>query len=108
MSNTDRHTKLPVFASGLDAVVLRWQMKDGTSILGGARADQGRFVENNAELGNIPDEAMNMEIGGVPRIIFPIADGKWHCRIPEDLDLAVTLLEKRIIPSLTPFVQPAK
>lgn len=55
LSNNDRHTKLPLFAAGLDRSVLRNYLSDGTYIDGLAVPNAGCFFENGAKL-NVPEE----------------------------------------------------
>jgi|SRR5665213_560901 len=105
LSNTDRHKKIPVVAAGLESFLIVWEMPDGSTGAGRGAAQDGYFIENEAEIGGVPQDAVNVQIKGSPVIVTRAGDKNWHARIPRDLNLAVDLIEKRIIPNLSRFVR---
>jgi hypothetical protein len=106
LSNADRHTKLPVALSGLREVTLEWAMPDGSRSIARAPIDAYSFLNDDAEIANIPYRAMDVQIKGTPVVAIRIGEeGGHHVRIPDRLNLIAALIEGDIIPSLTPYVR---
>lgn len=110
LSNTDRHTKLPVFAAGLRSMELRWELPDGIIEYGGGSASPDAFTEDNAAVFGIPDRAVNVQIEGTPFIAVRVTEKRRKSReryspIPEDLCFTARFIERDIFPKLIPFVR---
>ncbi len=108
LASRDRREKLPVLATGLDKMVVRWKLPDGTTQAGfGVLGSPSDFFKSNAPI-HVPDDAADVEIEGTP--VIAISDGKdkrgrpRDLEIPRHLQLAVRLIEENIIPSLSPYV----
>ena len=109
LSNRDRREKLPVLAAGLNQMVLRWKLPDGTTQAGfGVLESPSDFFRNNARI-HAPDDAMNIEIKGAPLIVVRVGKGKRdrerHLEVPRHLQLAVHLIEEEIIPGLSRYTR---
>lgn len=105
LSNRDRHTKLPVVAAGLRHFVLGWTMPDGTVEYGGKSPEPGKFVENNANLGEIPYRATDVEIEGTPVMVIRGSEKGRDVEIPVLLTEAIRLIENLVIRGLQPHVR---
>lgn len=84
LSNTDRHSKLPVLAGGLQDAVATWQMPDGTSHSAAAGLGARRFLKQDAEI-RVPQNAMNVQIAGTPIVVIRVThpNDRIHIRVPE-------------------------
>jgi hypothetical protein len=106
LSNADRHTKLPVVASGLREVAVEWTMPDGGRFRARAPTGPRSFLEHDAEIADIPYRAVDVQIKGTPVIAIRIGQQRGHhVRIPNDLRLLADLIEDDTIPSLAPHVR---
>jgi hypothetical protein len=108
LSNRDRREKLPVVATGLDGMVVRWKLPDGTTQAGfGVLESPSDFFQSNAPI-HVPDDALDLEIKGAPVIAISAGRDKQgrqrQLEIPRHLQLAIRLIEESIIPSLSPYV----
>jgi hypothetical protein len=112
LANADDHTRPPVAALGLSDCMVKWTLPDGTVQhgTGHARRDErGRldtFIEDGAELKEIPRDATDVEVAGVPVVALYVASQGRYAPIPELLAHAAGLIEKRVITPLIPFVEP--
>jgi hypothetical protein len=105
-SNRDRHEKLPVIAPGLRGMMVRFKKPDGTRQSGiGIPRREDAIFKDQAEIRSIPDDAVDVEIAGVPLIAIGVAGAKRYLEIPEHLRLTARLIEEEIIPSLSPYVR---
>jgi hypothetical protein len=108
LSNRDRREKLPVLVAGLNEMVLRWKLADGTTQAGfGVLESPSDFFKRNAPI-HVPDDAVDVEIKGTPVVVIRAGKDKRgrerQLEIPKHLQLAVRLIEENIIPSLSPYV----
>lgn len=80
-SNRDRHEKLPIVVPGLRGMMVRFKNPDGTegSGIGVPQADDAIF-KDHTEIRAIPDDAVDVEIAGVPLIAISVgsAHGTWR------------------------------
>jgi hypothetical protein len=111
LSNRDRRERLPVLVAGLDKMVVRWKLPDGTTQAGfGILESPSDFFRRNAPI-HVPDDAVDVEIQGAPVVVIRVGkdkrDRERHLEIPRHLQLAVRLIEENIIPSLSPDVHAA-
>ncbi len=111
LANADDHTKPPVAALGLSDCMVRWELPDGRVQHGtghGQRDARGRldtFIQNGSKLKNIPFQATNVDVAGVPVVAIHIASQGRYAPIPQLLAHAAGLIEKRVITPLLPFVR---
>lgn len=106
-SNRDRHEKLPVVAPGLAGMMAKITRGDGT-IQTGLGMPQGErpFFKDHARLAQVPKDAVNVEVAGVPAIAIGVGGTERHLEIPEHLQFTIQMVENEIIPKLSPHVQP--
>ena len=88
-------------------MVVQWKLPDGTTQGGfGVLQSPSDFFKSNAPI-HVPDDAVDVEIGGVPVIAISAGKDKRgrqrQLEIPKHLQLAVHLIEENIIPSLSPY-----
>ncbi len=102
LSNRDRHEKLPVIAAGLSTMMVRWTMADGRP-QGGLSASKGGFFKDQAQIRDIPDVAMDVQITGVPLIAIRVREEKGYIELAR-LGRAPSLIDEHVISPLTPFV----
>lgn len=107
LSNTDRHTKLPVVASGLRDMRLQFTQPDGTVRHAIANPEPFHVFTDHAEIHDLPYNAMDMQIQGVPVVAIGLGHEKErrYIEIPDKLTHAAKLIEDRVIPALTPHVR---
>jgi hypothetical protein len=104
LSNRDRHEKLPVIAQGVLQLRATWTDQDGTLMEGAGQIAPDQMFENHAEIDAIPEDAMDVEVQGIPVIALKVSQQERYVQIPEQLDAARRLIAERIIPALGPFV----
>jgi hypothetical protein len=108
ISNIDRHTKLPIFAHGVDGLLLRWRLPDGGIKNGFARASPDHFLEDNTEIRNVPEGAVYMEAYGPPRIIIRTgmtdAHGRVNLPVVEFITETLRFIRDEVVPGLTPYI----
>jgi hypothetical protein len=105
LSNRDRHEKLPVIASGLAQLRVEFKMPDGTVRKGWANPDPDRVIQNDAQVQDIPDDAMDVEVYGVPVVGIQIG-AKRFVEVPDNLRVAAKDIEESVLAPLSPFVLP--
>jgi hypothetical protein len=111
LANADDHTRAPVAALGLSDCMVKFKLPNGTDQYGtghGLRDERGRldtFIHNGSKLSNIPFNATEVEIAGVPVVAIHIASQDRYAPIPHLLAHAAGLIEKRVITPLIPFVR---
>lgn len=112
LSNTDRHQKLPVVATGLFDAMAEWRLPDGrieSARLRGVPDTPLGFLQNDAEIKGVPYNAMNVQVEGTPLIAVRVqhepgqVDG--YVSIPDRLAFAARLIEEYLIPRLIPYVR---
>lgn len=103
LSNSDRHTKLPVIANGLDRAVTSWDMPDGRRQAKAAATPEG-FLEDQAEIRNVPHRAVNVQIEGTVTVAVRIEDNEWDqpgfAALPRDLLFAAEYIERHVLTDL--------
>jgi hypothetical protein len=112
LSNTDRHAKLPVAAAGIRAMQIRWKLADGSAKWGLSEADPGSYVEDGAEIKDVPEGAVNMEEHGAPLVVIRLrekdesAHGKSvNIALPDGLRAIHSFIGREIVPRLLPYVR---
>jgi hypothetical protein len=112
LSNTDRHTKLPVAAAGIRAMQVRWRLPDGSEKWGLSEADPGAYVEDGAEVKDVPEGAVSMEERGTAVVAIRLRDkgvashGKSiNVEIPGGLSALLDFLRSNVVPRLVPYVR---
>jgi len=111
LSNRDRHEKLPVLATGISRMLVRFTWPDGRVQRGlGIHQTPESFFKDGAHI-QFPPGATSAEIvQGAP--VIAIHQGKDHggvnryLQIPLELSRAAALIKDRIIPGLAPYVKP--
>jgi hypothetical protein len=105
-SNRDRHEKLPIVAPGLASMIAKITRADGTVQAGLGVAQRERpFFKDHAQLAHVPDDAMKVEIEGIPAIAIGVGGAERYLEIPSHLQFTVKMVEREIIPALSPYVQ---
>lgn len=108
LSNTDRHTKLPIYANGVEGLSMRWKLPDGSFRDGDVNALPGYLLEDKAEIMNVPKGAMYVEGHGTPRIIIRTgmtdARGKVNLPVVDFVTEELAFLRDEIVPNLTPYI----
>jgi hypothetical protein len=111
LANADDHTRPPVAAVGLSDCMVKWTLPDGTVEYGTGHAERDesgrldRFIKDGSELKNIPFDAANVEVRGVPVVAVHIASQGRYAPIPHLFVHAAGLIEKRVTTPLIPFVR---
>jgi hypothetical protein len=105
LSNRDRHEKLPVIAAGMTDMFVRFKLADGTPKLAKAVADPYSVLKDKAEIKDIPEDAVDVEIQGVPLVAIHLAHKDRFVPLPAKLDGAARLIAERVIPNLAPYVR---
>jgi hypothetical protein len=110
LSNTDRHSKLPVAAAGIRAMQIRWKLPDGSEKWGLSTADPGSYVEDGAEIKDVPNGAVNVEEQGTPVVVIRLREkemashGKTvNVEIPGGLKAVLTHIRGEVVPRLMPY-----
>jgi hypothetical protein len=105
-SNRDRHEKLPVVAAGLSALMVKITRSDGRVQPGfGRHKGERPFFKDQTRLAQVPDDAVQVKIAGVPAIAMGVGGAERYLEIPEHLHLTAKLIEHTIIPGLIPYIQ---
>lgn len=105
--NNDRHSKLPVFASGLSEVQVWNLQQDGSTIRGLGIIEPDAFMADGANI-QAPDGTVDMEIKGTPRIVIRtgLKDAQGRPRNVPILHLVeemITFIRDTVMPPLIPF-----
>jgi hypothetical protein len=104
LSNRDRHQKLPVIAAGMRGVAVRFTRPDGKQVMGMGVPEPNSVFTDQAEL-DIPQDAVDVEIAGIPLIAIRVGQQNRHIEIPEKLTVAARVIEETIIPKLGQYVR---
>lgn len=104
LSNMDRHRKLPLVAGGLAALRAAYTESDGTQRDRWANPATGHTFANHAEIPEIPEDAMNVQIRGVPEVGIQLGDDRLVV-LPESFWRIVEDIEDSVFPALLPFVR---
>jgi hypothetical protein len=110
LSNTDRHAKLPLIAQGVEGLLARWKLPDGTTVDGISLPDDGNFVEDDAEIREVPDGAVCVESYGTPVVVIRSGmkhtDGRpLNLPIIDFITDTASFLRKTVIPGLLRYVR---
>ncbi len=105
LSNRDRHEKLPVIGAGLTHIHVTVTMPDGEILDGiGVRSDEAA-LQGDAEIHNIPDDAVKVEIKGIPLVAIDGHVEGSYIEIPLWLVNAAVYIDAQVIPALSSYVQ---
>lgn len=105
LSNRDRHQKLPVISTGLTHIRVSATMPDGEVLEGaGVRSDEAA-LQDGAEIHNIPDDAVDVKIQGVPLVAVDGKVKRSYIEIPLSLVNTVVYIEEQVIAPLAPLVR---
>ncbi|MGA2522057.1 MAG: hypothetical protein ABSG81_14725 [Acidimicrobiales bacterium] len=106
LSNTDRHTKLPLIATALKNVRITWSGPDGTPRQGhDPRTDDPVVgVNNGAAIDGIPDDATNVQILGTPAIVVRVTKPAAELELVPTLEGALPVIREQGVMPLLPFV----
>lgn len=102
LSNRDKHEKLPVVAAGLSEPVVTVTMPDGSKRRMIGDPSYPAF-ENEADIRNLPDVAVDVEIEGTPAIAIRMGEPVGHLPLPLFLRDIADRIEGDIIAPLLPF-----
>ncbi len=112
LSNTDRHSKLPVAAAGAHTLYILWRLPDGGEKIGLSAANPGHIVEDGAELTDVPNGAVYVDSRGAPAVLIrlrekDVASNRKSVNIllPGGLGAIHGFINREIIPRLTPYVR---
>ena len=106
LSNRDKHEKLPVIAAGLKEPFITFSLPDGSEHRKMGSRTHPAF-ENNADIRNLPDVAMDVKIEGAAVVAIRVAEPEGHLPLPEFLWDTVDGIENEVISPLLPFVRPS-
>jgi len=108
LSNRDRHEKLPVIAAGLKGFMTQFRESDGTLRQAIGQPNVGHVLENHAELLDMPHDAMDVQVKGIPEIAIKVGEQnkiRRYVTIPNTLTDAAEHIESTVFPLLVPFVR---
>ena len=109
LSNADRHTKLPIYANGVEGLEMLWKLPDGSSRQGSVSADPGYLLEDDAEIRDVPKGAVYVEGHGTPRIVVRTgmtdSRGKINLPVVDFVTEELAFLRDEVVPKLTPYVR---
>jgi hypothetical protein len=107
LSNRDRHEKLPVVAPGLIEFAVRYKTPEGQLKAMQANMSAESVLQDKAVVAGIPDDAVDVEVEGVPLVAIDIAHEVRYIALPLKLDRAALFIAEVVIPELMPYVQRA-
>lgn len=110
LSNTDRHSKLPVAAAGLRDLTMDWQFKDGTSQVGIGTVNPGSFLEDGAEVTKPPEDAVGVEAQGSPLVVIRLREKSKerpsvNIILPDELTRTTGWIRREVVMPLLPYVR---
>jgi hypothetical protein len=112
LSNTDRHSKLPVAAAGTRTLNILWRLPDGSEKIGLAAADPGKVVDDGAEITDLPHGAVYVKCQGTPIVLIRLREkgrashGRTvNVEIPGGLEAIHSFIDKQAVPRLLPYVR---
>lgn len=112
LSNTDRHSKLPVAAGGVLTLNTIWRLKDGSEKIGLAAADSGHVVEDGAEIKDVPQGAVYVECQGTPVVVIRLRDKdvasqrkSVNVMLPGGLEAIRGFIAGEVVPRLLPYIR---
>lgn len=104
LSNRDRHEKLPVVSGGLSSIQIRFTNPDSEAHSGVGIVHPDHVLNNEAELTDIPYNAMDVKIQGVALVGIKMGVER-VVEIPSRLRVVTDHIENEVIAPLTPFVR---
>lgn len=104
-SNRDRHQRLPILVQGLTDLDLTVTRSDGKAETATITPDPGTESFDNKTNLPIPKYAVDVEIKGTPLVAIAGRQQRGYFKIPHQLAKVARLIERGIIPALTPFVR---
>lgn len=112
LSNTDRHSKLPVAAGGVLTLNTTWRLMDGSEKIGLSAADPGHLVEDDAEIKDVPPGAVYVECQGTPAVVIRLRDKdvasqrkSVNILLPGALEAVRGFIAGDVVPRLLPYVR---
>lgn len=113
LSNTDRHTKFPVFASGLKDPKATIDSDDraklGSVTIGNVPEGYGgAFLEDGGEIAfpSLNRVPTNVDLHGEPTIIIRLTKNQGNIPVPEAFANSINYIENEIMTPLLPYVRP--
>jgi hypothetical protein len=64
------------------------------------------FFKDHARITQVPKDAVNVEIKGVPAIAIGVGGAERYLEIPQHLQFTIRMVENEIIPALSPTSDP--
>jgi hypothetical protein len=109
LSNTDRHTKLPLVVTALKNAHVTWRGPDGLPRGGHdpQTDDPAVGVNDGAEINGIPDDAMNVEIVGTPVVVVRVTKPAAELELVPTLEGALPVIRDLGMVPLIPYVHVA-
>jgi hypothetical protein len=108
LSNTDRHTKFPVFAVGLKNPVGKVDGKLGKlNIPGGVpEGYHDSFLEADSEIGfpQLKEPPAHVEVEGIPIVIIRFTEEQGNVEIPDTFTNAINFIETEVVAPLIPYL----
>jgi hypothetical protein len=104
LSNRDKHEKLPVVAAGLREPFVTYALPDGSVHRKMGSREHPAF-ENHADIRNLPDGAMDVQIDGAAVVAIRVSEPEGHLPLPQFLWDTLERVESEAISSLLPFVR---
>jgi hypothetical protein len=106
LSNTDRHTKLPVTLGAITGIVGNYTMPDGTREEIIAPDTHGTHaLKDGAEIKGIPYNAVYVNILGTPAVLISVSPDDGNIEVPDGLAQIIQAVRDRAISPLLPYVQ---
>jgi hypothetical protein len=109
LSNTDRHTKLPLVGHGVDNLFVRWKRADGTMVDSFGKATEGNFVEDQAKIHGVPPGAVYVEAIGTPVVVIRTGmtddHGKVNLPVIDFISNTLEFLREKVMPGFIPYVR---
>jgi hypothetical protein len=108
LSNTDRHSKLPIVAAGLEGIVGDYTMPDGNRHpFIAPETSTGLFaLEDGAEIQGVPYRAVHLNLLGTPAVTVRVGKTEANVKIPDALAQAILAVRERAIDPLVPYISP--
>lgn len=106
LSNRDRHEKLPIIAPGLTSCTVRYETTGGEVKTERASIPQGNVLQDEAEIAGFPDDAVNVQIDGVPLVAINVTHEERYVPLPAKLQGLARYISEVVVPSLVPYVRP--
>jgi hypothetical protein len=104
LSNRDRHTKLAVIVAGMSSMRVDFFYADGTPGSGPLNPDPNHILQNDAEILDIPEDAVDVKVHGTPAIGVQVGNDRF-VKLPDRLTDVANWIETDVFPPLLPFIR---